>query len=183
MFLGVLVSLGSSGAIANIVAGMSLTYMRAFKVGDRVRIADAVGDVMEKTTFVTRIRTVKNVEVTIPNAMVMSNHIINYSGNTEEPHLVLHTTVTIGYDVDWRNVHEAMIEAALEVEGIENVPATGAGSTLTSPSTRPRFRGSGGRMRGVTRSSSCRPWRRMWGRATRTTPSGRRTTRESGIRC
>ena len=123
IFLGLLVSLGSSGAIANIVAGLSLTYMRAFKVGDRVRISDAEGDVIDRTTFVTQIRTPKNVEVTIPNAMVMSNHIINFSGHEEHPYLILHTTVTIGFDVDWRRVHELMIEAAREVEGVEEDPA------------------------------------------------------------
>ena len=102
---------------------MTLPYMRAFNIGDRVKIADAEGDVVERTTFVTRIRTVKNVEITIPNAMVMSNHIINYSGQTDEPYLVLHTTVTLGYDVDWRTVHEVMVTAALEVDGIEAEPA------------------------------------------------------------
>lgn len=123
IFVGLLVSLGSSGAIANVVAGMSLTYMRAFRIGDRVRISDAIGDVTERNTFVTKIRTTKNVEVTIPNAMVMSNHIVNYSGDEVEPHLILHTTVTLGYDVDWRQVHELMIGAALEVEGVLAEPA------------------------------------------------------------
>jgi small-conductance mechanosensitive channel len=123
IFVGLLVSLGSSGAIANVVSGMSLTYMRAFKVGDRVRIADAEGDIIDKTTFVTKVRTTKNVEVTIPNTMVMANHIVNYSGQDEEPYLILHTTVTIGFDVDWRLVHELMVNAALEVDGIEADPA------------------------------------------------------------
>jgi small-conductance mechanosensitive channel len=123
IFLGLLVSLGSSGAIANIVAGLTLTYMRAFHVGDRVRIADAEGDIIDRTTFVTKIRTVKNVEITIPNAMVMSNHIINFTTDSDKHILVLHTTVTLGYDVDWRKVHEAMIGAALETEGIESEPA------------------------------------------------------------
>ena len=123
IFMGLLVSLGSSGAIANVVAGLSLTYMRAFKLGDRVRIADAEGDVIDKTTFVTKIRTPKNVEVTIPNAMVMANHIVNYSGQEAEPHLVLHTTVTIGFDVDWRRVQDAMLAAAADVEGLLDDPA------------------------------------------------------------
>jgi len=65
IFLGVLVSLGSTSAVANMVAGIILTYMRAFKIGDRVKISDTVGDVMEKTLLVTRVLTIKNVEVTI----------------------------------------------------------------------------------------------------------------------
>lgn len=122
VFIGVLVSLGSSGAVANIISGIVLTYMRPFKVGDRVKIADAVGDVVEKTTFVTRVRTPKNVEITIPNGMVMSNHIINYSALAREHGLILHASVTIGYDVDWRRVHELLIAAALATENIVAEP-------------------------------------------------------------
>jgi small-conductance mechanosensitive channel len=77
IFLGVLLSIGSSGAITNIISGIVLTYMRAFTIGDRVKIADTEGDVVEKSLFVTRIRTVKNVGIAIPNAMVLNNHIIN----------------------------------------------------------------------------------------------------------
>lgn len=121
IFLGVLVSLGSSGAIANIVSGIALTYMRAFSVGDRVRIADAEGDVTERNTFVTRVRTPKNVDITIPNAMVMSNHIINYSTHSSAG-VVLHTTITIGYDVEWSRIHEVLIEAAKATTHIEEDP-------------------------------------------------------------
>ncbi|MGH9580588.1 MAG: mechanosensitive ion channel domain-containing protein [Terriglobales bacterium] len=70
LFLGLLLSLGSTSAVANVVAGVILVYMRAFKVGDRVKIADTVGDVVDKTLLVTRVRTIKNVDVTIANAMV-----------------------------------------------------------------------------------------------------------------
>lgn len=120
VFLGVLFSLGSSSAVANVVAGVILTYMRAFTVGDRVKIADTMGDVIEKTLLVTRIRTSKNVDITIPNAMVLGSHIINYSSSTQ---LILHTTVTIGYDVPWRQVHELLIAAARTTERIVGEPA------------------------------------------------------------
>ena len=123
IFLGVLVSLGSSGAVANIISGITLTYMQAFKLGDRVKIADAVGDVVEKNTFVTRVRTIKNVDITIPNAMVLANHIINFSSRSRETGVILHTTVTIGYDVEWRKVHELLINAAQATEEIEEEPA------------------------------------------------------------
>ncbi|MGE5303384.1 MAG: mechanosensitive ion channel family protein [Alphaproteobacteria bacterium] len=111
IFLGVLLSLGSTAAVANIVAGTALTYMRAFKVGDRVKIADATGDVIEKTLLVTRLRTIKNVEITIPNALVLASQITNFSAMAEDPGLILHTTVTIGYDAPWRLVHELLIGA------------------------------------------------------------------------
>lgn len=122
VFLGILFSLGSSTAIGNMVAGIVLTYTRAFKIGDRVKIADTIGDVIEKTLLVTRIRTIKNVNITIPNAMVIGSHIINYSTSSQEKGLILHTTVTIGYDVPWRKVHELLIAAASEVELILSVP-------------------------------------------------------------
>ena len=113
VFLGVLVSLGAAGSISNVVAGIVLTYMRPFNVGDRVRIADTVGDITEKTLLVTRVRTVKNVDVTIPNGLVLGSHIINFSSSAmKPPPLILHTSVTIGYDAPWRKVHELLISAA-----------------------------------------------------------------------
>jgi small-conductance mechanosensitive channel len=123
IFLGVLLSLGSTAAIANMVAGTALTYMRPFKVGDRVRIADTLGDVTEKTLLVTRVRTIKNVEITIPNALVLGGHMINFSALADGPGLVLHTTVTIGYDAPWRRVHALLIEAARATPGVLPEPA------------------------------------------------------------
>ena len=122
IFLGVLFSLGSTSAVANVVAGVILTYMRAFKLGDRVKIADTMGDVIEKTLLVTRIRTIKNVEITIANAMVLSAHIINFSASAQQQGLILHTTVTIGYDAPWRTVHELLIAAAVATENILTEP-------------------------------------------------------------
>lgn len=112
IFLGVLFSLGSSSAIANVIGGTVLTYMRPFHPGDRVRIADADGYVINKDLLVTRIRTIKNVDITIPNAMVLASHIINFSSSAREKGLILHTTVTIGYDVPWRKVHDLLLSAA-----------------------------------------------------------------------
>lgn len=122
IFLGVLISLGSTSAVANVVAGVILTYMRAFKMGDRVKIADTMGDVIEKTLLVTRIKTIKNVEITIANAMVLSSHIFNYSASAREEGLILHTGVTIGYDASWRTVHQLLIDAALACEHVLRDP-------------------------------------------------------------
>lgn len=118
VILGLLISLGSASAISNVVGGVVLTYMRPFKVGDRVKIADTVGDVVERNLLVTRIRTIKNVDITIPNAMVLSNHIVNYSSVALETGVILHTTVTIGYDAPWRQVHALLIAAAAATEGV-----------------------------------------------------------------
>ena len=118
IFLGVLLSLGSSSFVGNMMAGIVLTYMSPFRIGDRVKIGDTVGDVVEKTLLVTRIRTIKNVLVTMPNAIVLSREVDNYSSKLPDGPLLLHTSVTIGYDVPWRNVHAALIEAASGLVGI-----------------------------------------------------------------
>ena len=122
IFLGVLLSLGSTSAVANVVAGIVITYTRAFKIGDRVKISNTEGDVVERSTFVTRILTPKNVEVSIPNASVLSNHIINYSTQAKRAGLTLHTKITIGYDVPWPKVHELLLQAAAETKGVEKEP-------------------------------------------------------------
>ena len=123
VFLGLLISLGSAAAIGNIIAGVVLTYMRPFQVGDRVKIADTFGDVTEKTLLVTRVRTIKNVDITIPNSLVLSSHIINFSSSVmKPPPLILHTSVTIGYDAPWRKVHELLIAAAKRTTHILEAP-------------------------------------------------------------
>ena len=112
VFLGFLFTFGSAGSLSNIVAGLILTYMRLFKIGDRVKIGEVIGDVIEKSLLVTRIRTIKNEIISIPNSTVMGSHTINYSSDAPEKGLIIHTTVTIGYDVPWKLMHEALIEAA-----------------------------------------------------------------------
>jgi len=123
IFAGVLLSLGSTSAVANVVSGIVITYTRSFRIGDRVKIADTEGDVIERSAFVTRVRTPKNVEVSIPNAAVLNNHVINFSAQAKRAGLTLHTTVTIGYDVAWPKVHELLTAAAAKTDGIESEPA------------------------------------------------------------
>lgn len=122
VFIGVLFSLGSSSAITNMIAGLVITYMRPFKPGDRIKIADVSGDVIEKTLLVTRIKTPKNEIITIPNSSVLTGNTVNYSLQAEKEGLILHTTVTLGYDLSWKKVHQALIEAALATEGVEKEP-------------------------------------------------------------
>ena len=122
-FLGLLITFGSAGMIANVVGGIMLTYMRAFRVGDWVRIADTMGSVIEQNLLVTRVRTSKSVDVTIPNALVLGAHIINWSTTAREGGVRVHTTITIGYDVSWRQVHELLIAAARATSRISDEPA------------------------------------------------------------
>lgn len=122
VFLGFLFTFGSAGSLANVIAGLVLTYMRLFKIGDRVKIGDVFGDVIEKSLLVTRVRTAHNEIISIPNSTVMSSHTINYSSDAVEKGLILHTTVTIGYDVPWIKVHHALLEAASRTEMILEEP-------------------------------------------------------------
>ena len=100
------------------MAGIVLTYTRAFHVGDRVKIADTVGDVIERSLLVTRIRTIKNAVITIPNGQVLAGHIVNNSGVSPGHALILNTSVILGYDIPWRRIHAALIKAAAATSGI-----------------------------------------------------------------
>jgi len=123
LFIGVIFSLGSTSAVANAMAGLSLVYMKAFQVGDRVKIGDTMGDVLEMRMNVTRIRTIKNVEVTLSNKQVLDSPIVNYSTEARTRGLILHTAVTIGYDAPWRTIHRLLTEAARKTEHIQKEPA------------------------------------------------------------
>lgn len=122
VFVGLIISLGSSTVIGNIIAGLVITYMRPFKLGDRIKLNDTVGNVVEKTPFVTRLRTPKNEVVTIPNSFIMSSHTVNYSASARQYGLIIHTTVTIGYDAPWRQVHQLLINAARLTPGVLDHP-------------------------------------------------------------
>ena len=126
LFLGLLLSLGSTAAVANIVGGVILIYTRAFEVGDRVQIGDAVGDIVEKTLLVTRLRTPKNMVITMPNSTVLNSNVVNFSATIRQPDtppLILPTTITLGYDVPWRKVHQVLLEAAAATPHILREPA------------------------------------------------------------
>ena len=122
VFVGLIVSLSSSTVIGNIIAGLVITYMRPFKIGDRIQLNDTTGNIIEKTPLVTRIRTPKNEVVTVPNSFVMSSHTVNYSTSAREYGLIIHSEVSIGYDIPWRKVNELLIDAALNTPGVVDDP-------------------------------------------------------------
>ena len=122
VFIGVLFTFGSAGALGNIVAGLVLTYMRPFSVGDRIKIGEVTGDIIEKTLLVTRIRTTKNEVISIPNSQVMNSHTINYSMDVEENPLIIYTNITMAYEIPWQRVHELAKEACNRVELLEKQP-------------------------------------------------------------
>jgi small-conductance mechanosensitive channel len=122
IFVGVVFSLGSSTVINNIMSGLVLTYMRPFMVGDRIKIGDVVGNVVEKTPFVTRIRTLKNEEVTVPNSSILSAQTLNYTHSAKLYGLILYKEVSVGYDVSWRQAHQLLLEAAARTSRIKSEP-------------------------------------------------------------
>lgn len=122
VFIGLLFSLGSSSSIANIAAGLVITYMRPYRIGDFIRIGDVVGEVVEKNLLVTRLKTIKNEEVTIPNSTVLSGNTINYSTLSQSNGLIINTKVTIGYDVPWKDMHQALLNAADRTPSVVKEP-------------------------------------------------------------
>ncbi len=122
VLLGVLFSLGSTSVISNVIAGYTMTYRRAFRIGDRVKIGDTVGDVKEMRVLVTHLRTSKNEEVVIPNSTILNGEVTNYSTMARDQGLILHTIVGIGYDVPWRQVEAMLLLAAERTEGFLKEP-------------------------------------------------------------
>ncbi|HTN94142.1 MAG TPA: mechanosensitive ion channel domain-containing protein [Gallionella sp.] len=123
LVLGAIISFASSSAISNIVAGVILTYTRAFRLGDRIKVGETTGDVVDKTLLVTRVETIKSEVVTIPNSLVMNAQIINFSTSADGGDgVILHTTVTIGYDVPWKQVRDLLVEAARETKNVLDKP-------------------------------------------------------------
>lgn len=122
VFIGVVFSIGSTSVVGNLVASLVLTYMRPFKIGDRIRVGEIEGEIVEKTAFVLRIKTPKNEYITIPNSNVMNSHITNFNRSEKEGGVILFSDVTIGYEVPWRKVHDMLLKAASQTEDLENEP-------------------------------------------------------------
>jgi small-conductance mechanosensitive channel len=123
LFAGALFTLGASSAASNFIGGVLLIFSGSFRVGDRVKIGNVVGDVEESTLSLTRLRTSKNELVTFANGNVLAQSLINYSAIARRDGVILHTSITIGYDVPWRKVHELLIGAALRTQHVLDEPA------------------------------------------------------------
>jgi len=123
IFIGVIFSLGSSSAISNLIAGYMITYRRAFKIGDRIKIGETLGDVKAIRLQAIHVRTIKNEDVTIPNSEVLGNSVINYTSAASQEGLILHTTVGIGYETPWRQVEAMLLMAAKRSAGFLQEPA------------------------------------------------------------
>ena len=122
VFIGVIVSLGSSSIIGNVMAGMVMTYMRPFRVGDFIKYGDTEGFVIEKTVLVTRIRTRKNDVITIPNSNLMTSQTTNYTFSAHNYGVIVHTKVTIGYDMQWQQIRDLLLAAAAKTSHLQKKP-------------------------------------------------------------
>jgi small-conductance mechanosensitive channel len=125
VLVGVIFSLGSSSVISNLIAGIVMTYMRPFRVGDRIKINDITGFVVERGPMSTRVRTHKNEFVSFPNQMILNTSVTNYNSSIVDNFdgYIVNTKITMGYDVPWHIVHEILINAALKIEYTEKTPA------------------------------------------------------------
>ncbi|MDF3052114.1 MAG: MscS Mechanosensitive ion channel [Geminicoccaceae bacterium] len=118
LMLGLLFSIGSPSVISNMVAGQSLAYRRAFKVGDRVKVGEHIGEVAQMRLLTTYLRSPKNELVVIPNALILNGEVVNYSTLAKDMGLILHTIVRIGYETPWRQVEAMLLEAAGRTPGL-----------------------------------------------------------------
>ncbi len=123
VFAGLVISLGSSGIVNQAMSGLVLMYSRALKPGDYVRVGDIEGTVTMLGMLSTKIRTMKQEEITLPNAVVVGASVKNYSRTAADPGLLVYTGVTIGYDTPWRQVEALLLMAAGRTEGLRQEPA------------------------------------------------------------
>lgn len=123
VFAGLLVSLGASSAVGNVIAGYFNIFGRVFQVGDVIKVGDVFGAVTQIRLLTTRVRTITNEEVTVPNSLIVSGSLVNYSALAKTHGLILHTEVGIGYEVPWRQVHAMLEEAARRTPDVRRDPA------------------------------------------------------------
>jgi len=121
IFLGLLISLGSTGLISNLITGVLLTYTDAFQVGDIIAVGETNGVVSRTSLLVTQIRDRHNQLITIPNSMVLTSHVTNYSAPDEQG-CVVETRIGVGYETPWRQVEELLLMAAFRTKGVLRVP-------------------------------------------------------------
>lgn len=122
VLVGLMVSMGASSLVGQAASGLILMYTRTIRAGEYVKIAADEGTVMELGLFTTRIRTGLGEELTLPNSLILSNVSRNYSRTVKGQGYILDTTVTIGYDTPWRQVHAMLVEAAERTPGVLKSP-------------------------------------------------------------
>ncbi len=119
---GLIIAIGSYSFINNALAGLAIAFSAPFKKGDRIKCGNMTGDVTEKQLLTTKVRTIKNEDVLIPNSMIMTGGVLNFSSSAKNLGLIVHSEITVSYDVPWKTVHAILIEAAKATKGILETP-------------------------------------------------------------
>ena len=122
VFLGLMVTFGSSGLVNQIMSGFMITYSRAVRLGDFVRIGDVEGTITQIGVLSTRVKSLWNEDVTIPNAVVVAQTTTDYSRFGDTEGVYIRTSVTIGYDAPWRQVQSLLLLAAERTPGLRKSP-------------------------------------------------------------
>jgi small-conductance mechanosensitive channel len=123
VLVGLMLSIGASSLVGQAASGLILTFGRVYRKGEYVRMGEFEGTVMELGMFTTRIRTGLGEELTLSNSTILSGTTKNYSRAVKGSGFVVDTSVTIGYDTPWRQVHAMLVEAALRTPGVLADPA------------------------------------------------------------
>ena len=122
VFFGLVISLGSTGIINQVMSGLFVVYSRALKTGEWVRVNNTEGEVLEVGLLAAKVRTIEGQEVTIPNSVLVGTATTNYSRLGYPDGMVVHSTVTIGYDAPWRQVHALLLLAADRTANVRKQP-------------------------------------------------------------
>ncbi len=119
---GLLASFGLASLTRDVAAGIVLAYMRPFAIGDRIEVDGKIGEVSERNVLLTRMRTVRNESITVPNSNLLDGPITNYTRNARSLAIVLNAQVNVEYDVEWRTVRDLLLKAAEKTAGVESDP-------------------------------------------------------------
>jgi small-conductance mechanosensitive channel len=121
--LGLAVSFASGGLINHWVSGLMVLYARSYRVGDFVSVGETEGLVTEMGALATKLRTMRREEITIPNGVMASSQLVNYTRLAADQGMLLSTTLAVGYGVDWQTVRGLLLDAAAATPGVAADPA------------------------------------------------------------
>jgi small-conductance mechanosensitive channel len=122
ILIGVMIALGSTGLISQIISGLFVTYSKGARPGDHVRIGDVEGEVLNVGLLATKLKTLNQEEITVPHSLLVGATTTNYTRLTSDEGMVIKVSLTIGYDVPWRQVNELLLLAASRTPGIYQEP-------------------------------------------------------------
>lgn len=118
--LSVGIGFGLQNVTSNFISGLIILFERPISVGDRVTVTNIEGDVTEINIRSTKVRTVNNVSIIVPNSEFVSKDVINYSHGDPTYRLDIDVGVSYGSDLD--KVLGAMHEVANESKSVLTSP-------------------------------------------------------------